>query len=41
LPGEEIANELVDWLNAVDATYRADLREAHPGTELTAATAPP
>ena len=25
--GEEIANELVDWLNAVDATYRADLRQ--------------
>jgi len=25
--GEEIANELVDLLNAMDATYRADLRE--------------
>jgi hypothetical protein len=25
--GEEVTNELVDWLNAVDATYRADLRE--------------
>ncbi len=25
--GDEIANELVEWLNAVDATYRADLRE--------------
>ena len=25
--GEEIATELVDWFNAVDATYRADLRE--------------
>ena len=25
--GEEIANELVEWFNAVDATYRADLRE--------------
>lgn len=25
--GERIANELVDWFNAVDATYRADLRE--------------
>jgi len=25
--GEEIANELVDWFNAVDDTYRADLRE--------------
>jgi hypothetical protein len=25
--GEEIANELVDWFNAVDATYRADLKE--------------
>jgi hypothetical protein len=26
-PGEDIANELVDWFNAVDLTYRADLRE--------------
>ncbi len=25
--GEEVANELVDWFNAVDATYRNDLRE--------------
>ena len=25
--GEQIANELVDWFNQVDATYRADLRE--------------
>jgi hypothetical protein len=25
--GENVANELVDWLNAVDLTYRADLRE--------------
>ena len=25
--GEEIANELVDWFNAVDSTYRGDLRE--------------
>jgi protoporphyrinogen oxidase len=25
--GEQITNELVDWFNAVDATYRADLRE--------------
>ena len=25
--GEEIATELVDSFNAVDATYRADLRE--------------
>ena len=25
--GEQAANELVDWFNAVDATYRADLRE--------------
>jgi hypothetical protein len=24
---EEVTNELVDWFNAVDATYRADLRE--------------
>jgi hypothetical protein len=27
--GEEIASELVDWFNAVDATYRADLREVN------------
>ena len=25
--GDEIANELVEWFNAVDATYRADLRD--------------
>ncbi len=25
--GDEIANELVEWFNAVDSTYRADLRE--------------
>jgi hypothetical protein len=25
--GEDIANELVDWFNAVDATYRLELRE--------------
>ena len=25
--GEQIANELVDWFNQVDATYRTDLRE--------------
>jgi hypothetical protein len=25
--GEQIANELVDWFNAVDTTYRSDLRE--------------
>src|SRR5690348_10079467 len=25
--GEEVTKELVDWFNAVDATYRADLRE--------------
>jgi hypothetical protein len=25
--GEDITNELVDWFNSVDATYRADLRE--------------
>lgn len=25
--GEQVANELVEWLNAVDATYRADLKE--------------
>ena len=25
--GDEIANELVDWFNQVDATYWTDLRE--------------
>ena len=25
--GENITNELVDWFNQVDATYRSDLRE--------------
>lgn len=25
--GEQVANELVDWFNQVDATYRADLRQ--------------
>jgi hypothetical protein len=25
--GEDVANELVDWFNLVDATYRSDLRE--------------
>ena len=25
--GEDVAKELVDWFNTVDATYRADLRE--------------
>jgi hypothetical protein len=25
--GDDVANELVDWFNAVDLTYRADLRE--------------
>ena len=25
--GDDIANELVDWFNQVDATYRADLRD--------------
>ena len=25
--GEEIADEIVNWVNQVDATYRADLRE--------------
>lgn len=25
--GDDLANELVDWFNQVDATYRADLRE--------------
>jgi hypothetical protein len=25
--GDEIANELVEWFNSVDATYRSDLRD--------------
>ena len=25
--GDEVANELVNWFNAVDTAYRADLRE--------------
>jgi hypothetical protein len=25
--GEDVANELVNWFNDVDSTYRADLRE--------------
>jgi hypothetical protein len=25
--GEDVTNELVEWFNAVDATYRTDLRE--------------
>ena len=25
--GEQVANELVEWFNQVDATYRADLRD--------------
>lgn len=25
--GDEIANELVEWFNAVDATYRSELRD--------------
>ena len=25
--GDEVANELVEWFNLVDATYRSDLRE--------------
>jgi hypothetical protein len=25
--GEDVANELVDWFNAVDLTYKVDLRE--------------
>ena len=25
--GDDITNELVDWFNMVDATYRSELRE--------------
>ena len=27
--GDDVAAELVDWFNAVDATYRADLKETN------------
>jgi hypothetical protein len=27
--GDEVANELVDWFNAVDLTYRTELREVN------------
>ena len=27
--GEQVANELVDWFNAVDKTYKAELREVN------------
>ena len=27
--GDDIASELVDWFNAVDATYKADLKETN------------
>jgi len=27
--GEQVANELVEWFNAVDLTYRTDLRETN------------
>jgi hypothetical protein len=27
--GEDVTNELVDWFNSVDATYRSDLREVN------------
>ena len=27
--GDDLTNELVEWFNAVDATYKADLREVN------------
>ena len=33
--GEEIANELVDCFNAVDSTYRGDLRALNEGSSWT------
>ena len=27
--GDELANELVEWLNQVDAAYRSDLRDVN------------
>lgn len=31
--GEDVANELVEWFNLVDATYRLDLRDYVGGLE--------
>jgi len=27
--GEDVANELVEWFNLIDATYRSDLKESN------------
>ena len=27
--GDDVADELVDWFNAVDATYKSELKEAN------------
>ncbi len=27
--GDDVADELVDWFNAVDATYKSDLKETN------------
>ena len=27
--GDDLTNELVDWFNSVDATYRSDLKEVN------------
>ena len=32
--GEDVTNELVEWFNSVDATYRGDLRELNELNEL-------
>jgi molybdopterin converting factor small subunit len=32
--GDQVANELVEWFNSVDATYRAELRELNEGNAL-------
>jgi len=29
--GQDVTNELVDWFNSVDATYRAEMRELNEG----------
>ena len=28
-PGDDITDELVDWFNAVDATYKSELKETN------------
>lgn len=32
--GDELTNELVEWLNSVDATYRSELRELNEANRV-------